>query len=196
MNNIFETKTPTESFAQVRRAECDLANQGIEAVRLAYWNLPTEALYEEAVFRGEGITSVGGPFVANTGEHTARSASDKFVVRHVDSENNIWWGVYNRPFDVEKFDGLYDRMSEYLQGKDVFVQDVYAGADENYRMSVRFVTEQAWHSMFVRNMFILPRSLDECESFIPEFTVVAARGLRARPSIDGTESERFSQLYV
>ena len=104
MNNIFETKTPTELFAQTRRAEYDLSNQGIGDVRLAYWNLPIEALYEEAVFRGEGITSVGGPFVANTGKHTARSASDKFVVRHVDLENNIWWGIYNRPFEGEKFD--------------------------------------------------------------------------------------------
>ena len=191
MNNIFETKTPTESFAQVRRAEFDLSNQGIEDVRLAYWNLPTEALYEEAVFRGEGITSVGGPFVASTGKHTARSASDKFVVRHVDSENNIWWGVYNRPFEGGKFDRLYDRLSEYLQGKDVFVQDVYAGADENYRLSARFITEQAWHSMFIRNMFILPQSLNEYKNFVPEFTIIAAPGFKADPTMDGTNSETF-----
>src|SRR5687767_6985387 len=191
MNNIFETKTPTESFAQVRRAEFDLSNQGIEAVRLAYWNLPTEALYEEAIFRGEGVTSAGGPLVANTGKHTARSASDKFVVRHVDSENNIWWGVYNRPFEGGKFDRLYDRLSEYLQGKDVFVQDVYAGADENYRLSARFITEQAWHSLFIRNMFILPQSLDEYKNFVPEFTIIAAPGFKADPAIDGTKSETF-----
>jgi len=191
MNNIFETKTPTESFSQTRRAEFDLSNQGIEEVRLAYWNMPTEALYEEAVFRGEGLTSVGGPFVANTGKHTARSASDKFVVRHVDSENNIWWGVYNRPFEGGKFDRLYDRMSEYLQGKDVFVQDVYAGADENYRLSARFITEQAWHSMFIRNMFILPQSLNEYKKFVPEFTIIATPGFKADPAMDGTNSETF-----
>lgn len=143
MNNILEVKTPAETFAQALRADFDLSNQGIREARLTYWNLTTEALYEEAVFRGEGATSRGGAFVAHTGKHTARSASDKFVVKHIDSENNIWWGAYNRPFDGEKFDGLYNRMSEYLQGKDVFVQDVYAGADASYRLPVRFITEQA-----------------------------------------------------
>jgi phosphoenolpyruvate carboxykinase (ATP) len=191
MNNILELKTPAETFAQARKADFDLSNQGIRDARLAYWNLSTEALFEEAVFRGEGYTARGGPLIAHTGKHTARSASDKFVVKHVDSENNIWWGTYNRPFDAEKFDGLYARMSEYLQGKDVFVQDVYAGADENYRLPVRFVTEQAWHSMFVRNMFILPQSPEEYKDFIPEFTIVAAPGFQSNPAIDGTRSETF-----
>ncbi|HXQ33853.1 MAG TPA: phosphoenolpyruvate carboxykinase (ATP), partial [Anaerolineales bacterium] len=191
MNNILEVKTPAEPFAQARRADFDLSNQGIREARLTYWNLSTEALYEEAVFRGEGFTSRGGALVAHTGKHTARSASDKFVVKHVDSENNIWWGAYNRPFDGEKFDGLYTRMSDYLQGKDVFVQDVYAGADNNYRLPVRFITEQAWHSMFIRNMFILPQSLEEYQRFIPEFTIVAVPGFQANPSIDSTRSETF-----
>ena len=191
MNNILEIKTPAETFAQARKADFDLSNQGIRDARLAYWNLTTEALFEEAVFRGEGYAARGGAFVAHTGRHTARSASDKFVVKHVDSENNIWWGTYNRPFDGEKFDGLYDRMSAYLQGKDVFVQDVYAGADENYRLPVRFITEQAWHSMFLRNMFILPQSTEEYKDFIPEFTIVAAPGFQADPSMDGTRSDTF-----
>jgi phosphoenolpyruvate carboxykinase (ATP) len=191
MNNILELKTPAETFAQARKADFDLSNQGIRDARLAYWNLSTEALFEEAVFRGEGYTARGGPLIAHTGKHTARSASDKFVVKHVDSENNIWWGTYNRPFDAEKFDGLYARMSEYLQGKDVFVQDVYAGADENYRLPVRFVTEQAWHSMFLRNMFILPQSPEEYRDFIPEFTIVAVPGFQSDPAIDGTRSETF-----
>jgi phosphoenolpyruvate carboxykinase (ATP) len=191
MNNILESKTPAETVAQARQAEFDLASQGIRDLRLAYWNLSTEALYEEAVFRGEGFTSQGGPLIAHTGKHTARSASDKFVVRHVDSEKNIWWGTYNRPFDGPKFDGLYMRMSEYLQGKDVFVQDVYTGADENYRMPVRFITEMAWHSMFIRNMFILPPSAEEYREFRPEFTVIAAPGFQADPLVDGTKSETF-----
>src|SRR5512147_1343311 len=132
MNNLLNIKTPAESVAQVRKADYNLSNHGIGNLRLAYWNLATEALYEEAVFRAEGVTSAGGPFVAHTGKHTARSAKDKFVVRHTDSENNVWWGVHNRPFDIGKFDSLYVRMLGYLQGRDVFVQDVYAGADEQY----------------------------------------------------------------
>jgi len=191
MNNLLNIKTPSEATAQVRKADYNLSNHGISNLRLTYWNLPTEALYEEAVFRNEGATVAGGPFVAFTGKHTARSANDKFVVRHVDSENNIWWGVYNRPFDGEKFEVLYDRMLGFLQGRDVFVQDVYAGADENYRLPVRIVTELAWHSHFVRNMFLLPQSLEEHKRFVPEFTIVAMPSFKGMPSVDATASETF-----
>ncbi|MGE5463573.1 MAG: phosphoenolpyruvate carboxykinase (ATP), partial [Syntrophothermus sp.] len=191
MNNLLNIKTPAESVAQARKADYNLSNHGISNLRLAYWNLPTETLYEEAVFRNEGSTVAGGPFVAFTGKHTARSANDKFVVRHVDSENNIWWGVYNRPFDQEKFEILYDRMLGFLQGRDVFVQDVYGGADENYRLPVRIVTEMAWHSHFVRNMFLLPQSLEEYKRFVPEFTIVAMPSFKGMPSVDNTASETF-----
>ena len=194
MNNLLNIKTPAELIAQIRTADFNLSNHSIGNLRLAYWNLVTEALYEEAVFRGEGATSIGGPFIANTGKHTARSANDKFVVRHSDSENNIWWGVYNRPFEIEKFETMYDRLLGYLQGRDVFVQDVYAGADESYRLPVRFVTEHAWHSMFIRNMFILPQSLEEHKRFVPDFTIVAVPGFKAAPSIDNTNSETFIVL--
>ncbi len=191
MNNLLNIKTPAEGVAQIRKADYNLSNHGIGNLRLAYWNLATEALYEEAVFRGEGSTTAGGPFVAHTGKHTARSANDKFVVRHVDSENNIWWGVYNRPFAQDKFEVLYDRMLGFLQGRDVFVQDVYGGADENYRLPVRIVTELAWHSHFVRNMCILPRSLEEYKRFVPEFTIVAMPSFKGMPAVDSTASETF-----
>jgi phosphoenolpyruvate carboxykinase (ATP) len=191
MNNLLNIKTPAESVAQLRKADFNLSNHGIASLRLAYWNLVMEALYEEAVFRGEGVTSVGGPFIAHTGKHTARSANDKFVVRHPDSEGNIWWGTYNRPFAPEKFEALYDRLLGYLQGRDVFVQDLYVGADEQYRLPIRFVTEHAWHSMFIRNMFLLPQSLEEYKRFIPEFTVIGVPGFKASPSIDNTNTETF-----
>jgi phosphoenolpyruvate carboxykinase (ATP) len=194
MNNLLNIKTPAEGIAQSRKADYNLSNHGISNLRLAYWNLTTEALYEEAVFRNEGAVVAGGPFVAFTGKHTARSANDKFVVRHVDSENNVWWGVYNRPFDGDKFEVLYDRMLGFLQGRDVFVQDVYGGADENYRLPVRIVTELAWHSHFVRNMFLLPQSLEEYKRFVPEFTIVAMPSFKGMPSVDGTASDTFIVL--
>jgi phosphoenolpyruvate carboxykinase (ATP) len=196
MNNLLNIKTPAESVAQIRKADFNLSNHGIGSLRLAYWNLVTEALYEEAIFRVEGTTSSGGPFIAHTGKHTARSANDKFVVRHPDSEGNIWWGTYNRPFAPEKFDALYERLLGYLQGRDVFVQDAYAGADEQYRLPVRFVTEHAWHSMFLRNMFILPQSLEEYKRFVPEFTIIGAPGFKANPAIDNTNSETFIILNL
>ena len=196
MNNLLNIKTPAEAVAQSRKADFHLANIGVSNLRLAYWNLATEALYEEAVFRGEGVTSAGGAFIAHTGKHTARSANDKFVVRHTDSENNIWWGVYNRPMDTEKFEALFQRMLGYLQGKDVFVQDLYAGADEQYRLPVRFVTERAWHSMFVRNMLIEPQTLDEYKRFVPEFTIIGAPGFKSVPAVDNTNSETFIILNM
>ena len=191
MNNLLNIKTPGESVAQTRKADYNLSQQGMGNFRLAYWNLPTETLYEEAVFRGEGATVLGGPFVANTGKHTARSANDKFVVRETDSEGNVWWGVYNRPFAADKFEVLYDRLLGFMQGRDVFVQDVYAGADEKYRLPVRIVTELAWHSHFVRNMFILPQSLEEYKRFVPDFTIVAMPSFKAAPAVDNTGSETF-----
>jgi phosphoenolpyruvate carboxykinase (ATP) len=191
MNNLLNIKTPAESIAQNRKADYNLSNQGVSNLRLAYWNLTTESLVEEAVFRGEGALVAGGPFVANTGKHTARSANDKFVVRETDSEGNIWWGVYNRPFSADKFEVLYDRMLGFLQGRDAFVQDVYAGADEAYRLPVRIVTELAWHNHFVRNMFILPQSLEEYKRFVPEFTILAMPSFKSVPAVDGSNSDTF-----
>jgi phosphoenolpyruvate carboxykinase (ATP) len=191
MNNLLNIRTPAETIAQTRKADLNLSNHGLSQLRQAYWNLSTEALHEEAIFRGEGVTSLGGPLIAHTGKHTARAANDKFIVRHADSENTVWWGSYNRPFEMEKFEGLYNRLLGYLQGKDVFVQDTYAGADREYRLSVRFVTEYAWHSMFIRNMFILPQSLEEYKRFVPEFTILSVPGFKAIPAVDSTNSETF-----
>lgn len=191
MNNLLNIRTPAEAIAQVRKADYNLANAGISNLRLAYWNLTTEALYEEAVFRGEGATVAGGPLVVDTGKHTARSANDKFIVRHQDSDGNIWWGVYNRPFAADRFEALYARLLGFLQGRDIFVQDVYAGADETYRLPVRISTQLAWHSMFVRNMFILPASLEEYKRFTPEFTLFAVPDFKAAPQVDSTASETF-----
>ncbi|HEY5903356.1 MAG TPA: phosphoenolpyruvate carboxykinase (ATP), partial [Anaerolineales bacterium] len=186
MNNILNIKTPAEGIAQTRKADYNLSNHGVGNLRVAYWNLPTEALYEEAVFRGEGATVAGGPFAANTGKHTARSANDKFVVRTADTEGKVWWGQYNRPFAPEKFDLLFDRLLGFLQGRDVFVQDLFAGADENYRLPVRIVTELAWHSHFVRNMFLLPQSLEEYKRFVPEFTIISLPSFKGMPALDNT----------
>ena len=191
MNNLLNIKTPAESVAQVRKSDYNLSNHSIGNLRLAYWNLPMEALYEEAVFRGEGITSTGGPFVVNTGKHTARSATDKFVVREVSSEGHVWWGQYNRPFAADKFEVLYDRMLGFLQGRDLFVQDLYAGADEKHRLPIRMITELAWHSMFARNMFIAPQSLEEYKRFVPEFTIVALPSFKGMPALDNTATETF-----
>jgi len=194
MNNILNIKTPTEGQAAAMRADYGLDSLGLSNLRKVYWNLPTEALYEEIIFRGEASISHLGPLVVNTGKHTARAASDKFVVREATSEDNVWWGQYNRPFAPEKFDELFARLQGYLQGRDVFVQDCYGGADPQYRLPVRVVTEYAWHSLFARNMFIKPGTTEGYRRFSPEFTVIAAPGFKAFPQIDQTPSETFIVL--
>jgi phosphoenolpyruvate carboxykinase (ATP) len=194
MNNILNIKTPAEGQAAATRADYGLDYLGLSNLHKVYWNLPTESLYEEVIFRSEGSISHQGSIVVNTGKHTARAASDKFVVREATTEENIWWGQYNRPFSPEKFDDLFARLQGYLQGRDVFVQDCYGGADSDYRLPVRIITETAWHSLFARNMFIKPATMEEYRRFAPEFTVISAPGFKAFPQIDQTPTETFIVL--
>jgi len=186
MNNILDIKTPAEAQSAARKSDYSLEFQGLYNLSKVYWNLPVEALYEEAIFRNEGKITLYGPLVVNTGKHTARAANDKFIVQEANSENHVWWGQYNRPYAADKFGELFNRVQGYLQGKDVFVQDCYAGADPNYRLSVRIITELAWHSMFARNMFIPPTTNDEYRRHVPDFTVIAVPSFKAFPQIDGT----------
>jgi phosphoenolpyruvate carboxykinase (ATP) len=194
MNNLLNIKTPAEAQAAALKSDYGLDNHGLTNLRQAYWNLPTEALYEEIVFRNEARVTHRGPIVAYTGKHTGRSASDKFIVREPTTEERVWWGQYNRPFAPEKFDDLYNRMQGFFQGRDVFVQDCYIGADPEFRMPVRIVTELAWHSLFARNMFLMPQTNEEYRRHIPEFTVIAAPSFKGIPSIDATATDTFIAL--
>jgi phosphoenolpyruvate carboxykinase (ATP) len=194
MNNLLNIKTPAEGQASAIRADYGLEVLGLNNLHKVYWNLPTEALYEEVVFRGEAVISHQGPIVVNTGKHTARAASDKFVVREATTEGNIWWGQYNRPFNADKFDELFARLQGYLQGRDIFIQDCYGGSDPDYRLPVRIITEAAWHSLFARNMFIKPETAEEYHRFSPEFTVISAPGFKSFPQIDQTPTETFIVL--
>jgi len=159
-------------------------------VNNVYWNLSTPALYELAVVRREAVVAHLGPLVVRTGHHTGRSPNDKYIVREPTSENNIWWGKANRPFDPQKFDSLYHRLLAYLQGKDVFVQDCFAGTDPRYRVPIRIITETAWHSLFARNLFV-HATPEELKQHTPQFTVLNVPRLHAVPEVDGTNSEVF-----
>ncbi len=194
MNNILDIKTPAQAEAGALKSDYGLENHGLSNLRMVYWNLPTEALYEEVAFRREGRISRLGPLVVNTGKHTARSANDKFVVQEPSTDENIWWGEYNRPFSTDAFNELFARMQGFLQGRDVFVQDCYAGADPGFRMPIRVITEYAWHSIFARNMFILPTTNEEYRRHTPEFTVMAVPSFKSMPTIDGTPANTFIVL--
>jgi phosphoenolpyruvate carboxykinase (ATP) len=191
MNNILNIKTPSEAQADATKADFGLDNIGLTNTRKIYWNLTTEALYEEIIFRGEAQISRLGPIIVNTGKHTARAANDKFIVREATTESNVWWGEYNRPYATPKFDELYSRLQGFLQGRDLFVQDCHGGADPNYRIPVRVITEYAWHSLFARNMFIKPKTNEEYRRHVPEFTVLCVPSFKAFPQIDGTPTNTF-----
>jgi phosphoenolpyruvate carboxykinase (ATP) len=172
-----------------------ISTTGLDAVGLSnlaavHWNYSVPALYEQALRRGEAILSEGGPLVALTGQHTGRSPNDKFIVQEASTSDKIWWGNVNRPISEEAFDRLHAKMAAYLQGREVFVQDLYAGADPEYRLPVRIVTQHAWHNLFARNMFIRP-SLEERARFVPEFTVLQVPDFKAVPEHDGTRSDVF-----
>jgi phosphoenolpyruvate carboxykinase (ATP) len=194
MNNILNIKSPAESQAESLRGDYGIENHGLMNLRKVYWNLPTEALYEEAIFRNEGRITQLGPFVVSTGKHTARAANDKVIVRESSTEDHIWWGEYNRPYSTEKFSELFNRVQGFLQGRDVFVQDCYAGADPNYRLPIRIISEYAWHSMFVRNMFLLPKTNEQYHRHVPEFTVMAIPSFKAFPQVDNTAANTVIAL--
>jgi len=191
MNVYQDIPSPAQKQAGENASAFGVQNHGLTNLRRVYWNLPTPALYEEAVFRGEGFVGHCGPFVVNTGKHTARAATDKYIVREQTTEDRIWWGTYNRPYNPDKFSALLARLQGFLQGRDVFVQDCHAGADEDVRLPIRIITEKAWHSLFARTMFTKLRTRDEMKRHAPEFTIIAAPSFNASPIVDSTRSETF-----
>jgi phosphoenolpyruvate carboxykinase (ATP) len=172
-----------------RRSDVGLDAMKIEAPANVYWNLTTPELYEEIVRRGEGRLTSYGSLIVDTGEHTGRAARDKAIVRESSSESDVFWGEVNKEFSQEKFDRLRERMMRHLDGRDLFVQDTYAGADPRYRLPVRVITELAWHSLFARTMFINDDAGEARHT--PEFTVINVPSFKADPERDGTRSETF-----
>ncbi|HZS85372.1 MAG TPA: phosphoenolpyruvate carboxykinase [Stellaceae bacterium] len=164
--------------------------QGLRNLAKVHWNLSVPVLYEHAIRRGEGQLGEGGSFVARTGAHTGRSVRDKFIVEEESSKSDIWWGNINRPVSPAVFESMHQRMLAYLQGREVFVQDVHCGADPEFRLPVRLVSESAWHTLFAHNMFIRP-SRSELAEFRPGFTILHAPGMHATPERDGLNSTTF-----
>lgn len=167
-----------------------LENHGIQNVNVVYWNLTTPLLYEEAIRRREARVAHLGPLVVRTGQYTGRAPKDKFIVRESDSSDKVWWGTVNQPMTEAQYDALKRRLLAYWQGRDLFVQDCYAGADANYRLPIRVITETAWHSLFARDMFIQAKP-NELKTHVPEFTILHAPNFHAIPEEDGTRSEVF-----
>jgi phosphoenolpyruvate carboxykinase (ATP) len=173
-----------------------LEGQGLAPTGTLHWNLVASALFEAAIARREGTLADMGPFVAVTAPHTGRSPNDKFVVREPSTEADVDWGKVNQPIGEDKFDLLLADVRAYLNARpDLFVQDLYCGADPAHRLSVRYIMPNAWHAAFVRNMFIRPDATD-LPSFAPNFTVLHAPEFQATPERHGTRTGTFIVLHI
>ena len=169
-----------------------LTAYGIENANVHY-QLSPEELHEITIEKGMGKEASSGALAVNTGEFTGRSPMDRFIVKDAITEDKIWWGNINIPFDSEKFDQLYDKVIDYLNTKELFVRDSYACADPDYKLNIRVINEYPWSNMFAYNMFLSPTE-EELEKFDPEWTVVNAPGFKADAQIDGTRQHNFAIL--
>ena len=165
-----------------------LEAQGLDPKGEVHWNLVAPMLIQDAIRRGEGQLADMGPFCSVTSPHTGRSPNDKFLVKDASSEADVDWGKVNQPFSEAQFETLLTDVRAYLNGRDeLFVQDLYCGADPKYRLSVRYVSPNAWQMAFVRNMFIRPEAT-ELPTFAPNFTVLHAPDFEADPAKHGTRT--------
>jgi phosphoenolpyruvate carboxykinase (ATP) len=170
--------------------------QGIEPRGTIHWNLLAPSLVEAAIRHGEGHLASGGPFAAITSPHTGRSPKDKFLVRAGAPAADVEWGAVNQPLDAAHFDVLLRDVQTYLgAAPDLYVQDLYTGADPSHRLRVRYVTPNAWHALFVRNMFIRPPASD-LPGFEENFTVLHAPEFQAEPARHGTRTSTFIVVHL
>ncbi|MDN5928271.1 MAG: phosphoenolpyruvate carboxykinase [Hyphomicrobiales bacterium] len=160
---------------------------GLAAAVAAYYNLTEAALYEEVLRRGEAQLSAHGALVAVTGQHTGRSAKDKFVVRDTNTEDHVWWDN-NSPMSPEHFETLLEDFKAHAAGKELFVQDLVGGADETHRLPVRVVNELAWHSLFIRNLLIRPER-SALAVFEPKMTIIDLPSFKADPERHGCRTQ-------
>lgn len=160
---------------------------GLSGALSVRWNLSEAELVETAVRRGEGRLTAHGAFVATTGQHTGRSPKDKYVVRDASTESTLWWDN-NNAMTPEAFALLYEDFQKHAVGKDLFVQDLIGGAEETYALPTRVVTEQAWHSLFIRNLLIRPDA-EALARFDPELTIIDLPSFKADPARYGVRSQ-------
>jgi len=181
------TITPT-------RGSAGLSDHGINPEGEVHWNPTASLLYTHALLRGDGRIAEGGALVVDTGVHTGRSPKDKFIVREPGSEERIWWGAVNRPLEESSFEGLRARVVSYLEARDLYVVDAFAGADAGHRIGVRVVTASPWHALFAKTLFIDPAP-GELAEHEPEALVLHAPEVTSVPDDDGTASATFIVLH-
>jgi phosphoenolpyruvate carboxykinase (ATP) len=163
-----------------------LERHGLHGLKAVHANLGATKLYEESIQRAEGRLAAGGALVVLTGQHTGRSPADKFIVKDADSQDQVWWDN-NNAMAPDAFAALYRDMMDYAVGRELFVQDLVGGADATHRLQIRVVTELAWHSLFIRNLLIVPDTA-ALDVFVPAFTIIDLPGFKADPQKHGTRT--------
>ena len=169
-----------------------LENYGIKDAKIHYQMTPDQ-LHDETINKGQGVEASSGALAVNTGEFTGRSPMDRFIVKDDITKDKVWWGNINIPFDSDKFDKLYDKITNYLSNKEIYVRDSYACADPNYKTNIRVINEYPWSNLFAYNMFLRPTE-EELKDFSPEWTVINAPGFMADAEVDGTRQHNFAIL--
>lgn len=169
-----------------------LEKYGIKNAKAKY-QLSSQELHNETIQKGQGKEASSGALAVNTGEFTGRSPKDRFIVKDDITRDKVWWGNINIPFPTKMFDDLYDKVTDFLSEKEIYVRDSYACADDNYRLNIRVINEYPWSNMFAHNMFLRPTE-EELEGFDPEWLVVNAPGFMADPEVDGTRKHNFAIL--
>ncbi len=177
----------------IRPETANLEKLGLGNVANAFWNLTPAELVEETILRGMGVLADTGAVAIDTGEFTGRSPQDRFIVCDDKTENTVWWGDINKKISSDHFEKLYDKVTSYLQDKDVYVRDAFACSDEKYRLNLRVVTEYPWSNQFAYNMFQRPTA-DEVKSFQPEWHIIQAPGFYANAETDGTRQHNFAVI--
>ena len=167
-----------------------LEYMGIENAKIHY-QLSANELHDKTIALGQGVEVSNGALAVNTGKYTGRSPEDRFIVKDSITENEVWWGKVNIPFEPIAFDALYKKVTAYLSNKEVYVRDSYVCSDPNYRLNVRVVTETPWANLFCFNMFLRPES-KELENFTAEWTLLCVPSFMADPAIDGTRQSNFA----
>ncbi|OAI42437.1 phosphoenolpyruvate carboxykinase, partial [bacterium SCGC AG-212-C10] len=172
----------------------NIAKQVIDAASAVHRNLSTPVLYEHAVRRGEGKLLQGGTFVVRSGERTGRSPKDKFLIKSPTISENVWWGAHNQPMSEDTFEHVRAKALAYLADRELYVQDCVVAQDPNYQRTVRVITEEAYHSLFARTMFIPAPEKESVES--PDLTIVHAPFLHLGGADDGVNSDAVVALHL
>ncbi|MEC5164406.1 phosphoenolpyruvate carboxykinase (ATP) [Flavobacterium sp. PL11] len=167
-----------------------LTDIGIENAKIHY-QLSANELHQKTIELGQGVEVSTGALALDTGKYTGRSPEDRFIVKDATTEDKVWWGKVNIPFEPAAFNALYDKVTAYLSNKEVYVRDSYVCADPNYRLNIRVVTETPWANLFCYNMFLRPEE-SELDDFTADWTLICVPSFMADPAVDGTRQSNFA----